>query len=215
MIALVPHIVRSPEYTENNLRPVATGNDQTVKLSYAHEAPAAEGKTAAPATGQTPAATPEAPAPPAPEAPKPTAPPAAAQPRMAFNVPAQEARLGSAVTLTLSVENATDLFSAPLRLKFDPKVLRLSEVAKGGFLSGDGQNIIFTRNIQNDVGEVTVNLNRLPGSGGISGGGALVTLVFQAAGPGASKVFVSEAPLRNSQLQPIVLPAPETTITVK
>jgi general secretion pathway protein D len=215
MIALVPHIVRSPEYTENNLRPVATGNDQTVKLSYAHEAPAAEGKTAAPATGQTPAAAPEAPAPPAPEAPKPTAPPAAAQPRMAFNVPAQEARLGSAVTLTLSVENATDLFSAPLRLKFDPKVLRLSEVAKGGFLSGDGQNIIFTRNIQNDVGEVTVNLNRLPGSGGISGGGALVTLVFQAAGPGASKVFVSEAPLRNSQLQPIVLPAPETTITVK
>jgi excinuclease UvrABC ATPase subunit len=88
-------------------------------------------------------------------------------------------------------------------------------VTRGNFLAGDGQNIIFTRNIQNDLGEVTINLNRLPGAGGVSGSGTLVTLVFQTLAPGAAKVSVTENPLRNSQLQPITLPAPETVITVQ
>jgi general secretion pathway protein D len=138
-----------------------------------------------------------------------------AQPRLVLVAPPQPASPGSAVTITLQVENATDLYGAPLRLKFDPKRLRLNEVTRGNFLAGDGQNIIFTRNIQNDLGEVTINLNRLPGAGGVSGNGTLVTLVFQTLAPGAAKVAVSEAPLRNSQLQPITVAAPETVITVQ
>ena len=34
MIALIPHIVRAPEFTEVNLRGIAAGNDANVKLNF-------------------------------------------------------------------------------------------------------------------------------------------------------------------------------------
>jgi len=215
MIALIPHIVRSPEFTENNLKAIATGTDQQVKISINRmaekPAPAAEPKPAKPEPA------PPAPAvtPPAPAESKPAAPPAAAPPKLTLNVSAPQAALGSPVMVTVEVENAADLFSAPLRLKFDPKVLRLNEVTRGNLFSLDGQNVIFTRNIQNDIGEVAVNLNRMPGSTGVQGNGVLITLAFQAIGPGASKVTVVDAPLKNSRLEPIPVAAPEATILVK
>jgi general secretion pathway protein D len=218
MIALVPHIVRSPELTENNLRGIAAGNDQNIRITT-YSAAATPAQTPAgqpPATPQpeTPA-TPEpaTPAPPktAPEAPKPVAGPL----KLAITPAAAEVKLGSTITLTVAVENATDLFTAPLRVKFDPKLLRLNDVQRGTLLSGDGQNVIFTRNIQNDVGEASVVLNRLPGSSGISGAGSLVTLVFQAIAPGAASVAVVDANLRNSQMQPLAVALPEAAIAIK
>ncbi len=38
MIALIPHIVRRPEYTAENLRGIAVGNQQSVHLSYGRQA---------------------------------------------------------------------------------------------------------------------------------------------------------------------------------
>jgi general secretion pathway protein D len=38
MIALIPHIVRRPEYTAENLRGIAVGNQQSVHLSYGRRA---------------------------------------------------------------------------------------------------------------------------------------------------------------------------------
>ena len=218
MIALIPHIVRSPDYSDNNLKGMASGSDASIRLSY-NRAGQPDSKAPAGTPAQT-APAPVTPAVPAPATPAPAAAPATppappAQPRLVMTPAAQETRLGSSVTVSLNVENATDLFSAPLRIKYDPKILRLNEVTRGQFLAGDGQNVIFTRNIQNDLGEVSINLNRLPGSGGVSGNGQLVNLVFQAAAPGTAKVTVGEAPLRNSQLQQLNVTPPETTITVK
>ena len=83
-------------------------------------------------------------------------------------------------------------------------------------MSGGGmQQIIFTRNIQNDAGEASVNLNRLPGSGGTSGSGVLLTFVVKGVGPGTAKL-VPDVPLRNSQMQPISsAKVSDLTVTVK
>lgn len=92
LIALIPHIIRTPDYTPENMRGIYAGSDQVVKLSYAPHpvtpAPAEPG--AAPAKPETspakpgPSAAAPAPAPtaaavtlPAPS-PTPTASPAAA-----------------------------------------------------------------------------------------------------------------------------------------
>ncbi|HEV2202393.1 MAG TPA: cohesin domain-containing protein [Bryobacteraceae bacterium] len=69
LIALVPHIVRTPDYTAENLRGVYVGTDQVVKINYAPKA----GENGAPPQGaapqgssrSTPSANP-APAPPKP-----------------------------------------------------------------------------------------------------------------------------------------------------
>ncbi len=57
MIALVPHIVRTPDYTAENLRGIYAGTDQVVKINYAPKAD----EEAAPGTPGTVPAAPAAP----------------------------------------------------------------------------------------------------------------------------------------------------------
>src|SRR5262249_47931955 len=72
IFVLVPHIVRAQDVNDANLKGVASGSDQVVKLNYApRKTPAA---TAAPAAPPPTATAPAAP-PPAAPAPPPTPPP--------------------------------------------------------------------------------------------------------------------------------------------
>jgi hypothetical protein len=103
-----------------------------------------------------------------------------------------------------------------MRLKYDPKVVYLTDVQLGGLLGSDGQGTMpITRNILNDAGEAVVTLSRLPGSGGVRGSGTLVTLVFQGVNAGSSKVTFQELSLRNSQLQEMRVSPPELTVNVR
>ncbi len=85
MIALIPHIVRRPEYTAENLRGIAVGNQQSVHLSYGRRAdattPAAAPALAAPKKDDAPAANPPAANPPV-AAVNPTAPATTVSPAM-------------------------------------------------------------------------------------------------------------------------------------
>src|SRR5262249_13956291 len=151
VIALVPHIVRAPEYTELNLRSISAGNDQNVKLNYSpRPEPLSVPATAAPAqpvkpNGQAPA----------PDAAK------TAETLLLFNPGTATTQLNGAVTLQLVLENVRDLSTAPIHLKFDSKVLRLTSIQPGALLTGDGQKINFSENTQNDTGEAVITLNRL------------------------------------------------------
>jgi hypothetical protein len=117
--------------------------------------------------------------------------------RLSLRPPVVQPQVGGTFSLMLEAENARDLFAAPFHLKFDPQVLRLNEVTAGGLLGGDGQKVIFTRNILNDTGDATVNLNRMPGTGGVSGSGTLVVYTFQALRPGNATVTFSDLTPRN------------------
>jgi hypothetical protein len=60
----------------------------------------------------------------------------------------------------------------------------------------------------NDAGSATVNLNRFPGSKGVTGSGTLVTLSFQAVGRGSAKVAIPNLSVRDSQGSTIATSAP-------
>jgi len=241
VIALIPHIVRRPDYTEEEMRGIAVGNATVVKLNYAHP-PQADGEPApksatppAPGAPAAPLATPPASANPPAAAPvtvpqvnappsattsTPGAPPSAPAPPQANAsvnfVPAQvETIMGGSFSVNLVVANATDLFSAPLQIKFDPKVLKLNDVAQGNLMASDGQQATFTKNIQNDTGEADITLNRLPGTGGITGSGMLVTLSFTTLARGATSVSAPAFSPSNSQGQPISNSSPLLTVNVR
>ncbi|MGA3075837.1 MAG: cohesin domain-containing protein [Bryobacteraceae bacterium] len=241
VIALIPHIVRRPDYTEEEMRGIAVGNATVVKLNYAHP-PQADGEPApksatppAPGAPAAPLATPPASANPPAAAPvtvpqvnappsattsTPGAPPSAPAPPQANAsvnfVPAQvETIMGGSFSVNLVMANATDLFSAPLQIKFDPKVLKLNDVAQGNLMASDGQQATFTKNIQNDTGEADITLNRLPGTGGITGSGMLVTLSFTTLARGATSVSAPAFSPSNSQGQPISNSSPLLTVNVR
>jgi len=113
------------------------------------------------------------------------------------------------------VDNAADLASTPMLIRFDPKILQLGDVVRGNLLASDGQQVAFSKNVLNDTGEATVNVSRFPTTGGVSGSGTIVTLVFRAIAPGDTVVTVPSLVLRNSQSQPILTATPALTVSVK
>lgn len=220
LIALIPHIVRTPGITDLNLRVIDAGTDAYTRVSLAprpEPAPAPPPETPPAAPQPTPPVEQPAPAPvaPSPPAPASVAPSPPAATRLLLRPSSAQVQPGSAFTLQLDVDDARDLVAAPFHLKFDPQLLRLQEIQAGAFLSSDGQKIIFTRNILNDTGDATVNLNRLPGSPGLTGAGTLAVLTFQAVKPGRAMVTFSDLGARDSRMQPVSQDVPHAEITIK
>jgi general secretion pathway protein D len=267
MIVLIPHVIRRPDITPENLRTIAVGNFTTVKVNYAPKpAEPAGGALAPPATAPPaiappatappalappatappalapPATAPPALAPPATAlpalAPPATAPPATAPPALAppatappatapltpapagnmrvyFEPSQATANPSERITVSLLVAGGDNVASAPMQIQFDPKLLRLNDVGLGDFFSRGSQQPVFTKNIQNDVGLVVVQLNLPPGSGGVSGSGTLVTLNFQAVARGAALIRVPNLAVRSAQGAVVSNSTPQLTVTVK
>jgi general secretion pathway protein D len=207
LIAMIPHIVRTPGISAQNMRSVASGTETVTRLTMA---PLVE---AAAAVRETkPVAAPAA----APAVETPATPATTAAPmRIVFRPTTMEAQAGSTFTLELDADNARDLAAAPFHLKFDPQMLRLQEVKAGALLASDGQNTIFTRNILNESGDVTVNLNRPPDTGGVSGSGSLAVFTFQAVKPGQALVTFIDLAARDSKGQPVSQDMPRATVDIK
>jgi len=193
LIVLTPRIIRLPEVTTLNLRPLPVGTEENVQLRSAAEAvPAVPATTAAPPTATPPAQ----PAPPARPEQKPEPPTEATQLRFE---PAQVAlNVGQTASVSLAVINARDLFSIPLMVKFDAKLVELSEVHHGGFLAQDGRPVALVHRVEAETGTAVISLTRPPGSGGVSGSGALVTLVFRALAAGRTALSILQVDARTA-----------------
>jgi general secretion pathway protein D len=122
LIALTPHIVRTPDYTPENLRGVYTGSELVVKVNYAPKAE--DGATAAPPAAPAPGAPPAAPAPVKPNnanaAPANPNPPVANSP--VPNVPVAD--LPAARVPALAAPDANS--GGPSRVSFAPGTIQVS-----------------------------------------------------------------------------------------
>jgi len=213
LITLIPHIVRSPDITEANMRTVPSGNVTNVRMLRG------------PAAGSTPASTPRnspaspiaaaSPSPSASVTPQPPSTPAATAATVSF-LPAQlDAPLSSAATVTLRVANITDLNALTAQLKFDPKILHINNVVAGDLIQQTGPPLSPSKNILNDTGEALISVARDPKGPGVSGSGGLVTITFQAVGRGTTTVTVPQLMLKNTPGQPVATNTPVLTVNVK
>ncbi|MDR3717917.1 MAG: cohesin domain-containing protein [Bryobacteraceae bacterium] len=128
---------------------------------------------------------------------------------------ASEVQTGSTVTVQINVSNVKDLMAAPMRVKYDATMLKLVEVKAGGFLGDLGKQVIFSEVRARQGGESRIQLQRLAGSGGVDGSGTLLTLKFEAKGPGVASISVADFSLRDSKLQSLPVAPPQTSVTVK
>jgi general secretion pathway protein D len=205
MIALIPHIVRKPEITGLDMRGVAAGTDTEVKLNYAPrvDQPAAPPAAAAPAPGPDTTKAAITPATPGGVA------------GLAFNPAKVEAKLSSQVTIALDAQNMADLASAPVKIRWDPKVLRLEMISPGALLTQDGKILAPSLDIRNDTGDASIEVNRVAGASGVNGTGPLLQLTFTAVGKGTTTVSVTEAALKNSGKRAITVQPPAVSVTVQ
>ncbi len=223
LIAILPRVVRVPDYTLQNTRAIYAGTDQVIKLNYAN---AGAPKPGAAKPDSPAAAKPDVPAPDAAKAPAAapvepleTKPPAEPKPtgpaRFSLLPAAAQARLSEPVVAAVALENIADLASSgPLRLKWDPKLLRLQQVVIGNLPSKDGVSSTLEQDIRNDAGEATINIVRPAGSPGLSGSGLLFTAMFQTVGKGSGQVTFPEFTLRDTKNQPIAVTARPLPVSV-
>lgn len=202
LIAVMPHIVRTPTYTADNFREIYAGNEQDIKLTR-KQRPEVDGPP--PATMPVKPAVPSIVPPPVSTQPAQPAAPVVDVPIVMFSpAPQVEAPLSGAVTLTLQVDKMKDLFAGDaIKIRFPAGLLRLNDVLQGEMLSREGQRVIFSKDIRNDSGEATITLKRLPGAPGVSGQGTLLSFVFMAIGRGSGVVQFEDGAFKNAQMQPI------------
>jgi general secretion pathway protein D len=170
--------------------------------------PATPGSPATP--GIPPAATPTPT-----EQPATPAQPAAAS-RLLFQPGQTALAAGEETTVSVLADGVTDLFGSPLRIAFDPAVVNIVEITRGGFLAGpERTDLIFSRNIRNQVGQAAVNISRFPGTGGATGRGELIQIRLRGVAAGQTQLNVSPTGARRADGNPMNLQAASLQLTVQ
>jgi general secretion pathway protein D len=214
LIVLTPRIVRIPEWTKANLRPLYSGSETNVQVKRESEihAPAPQPAAAQqPQTNQnmgTGVATP---------APAATAPAAGTAPaaKIRFEPQSLTLKVGQTATIGVVVENVSDLFSIPLLLQYNAAVVSVEEVRHGGFLSGGTQEIAIVQQVFKEKGQAIVSATRQPNTPGVNGSGTLIGIVVKALAPGSSNLSIVQVNAKDSQQKLIPLITSEATVQVQ
>lgn len=214
LIVITPHVLRMPTITASDLSPLAAGTDTNVRVYYKDEEPQDGATPSALGPGSTSAA-PGAPTPPPAAAPSPNAAPNSAAAQLQFTPSSATIKPGGRVTLGLNVANVNDLYSIPLLIHYDPKVIQVEDVTNGGFLSGGSQEVAVVQRVDAQHGDVIVSATRQPNTPGVNGSGALLNLVIRGVAPGTSPIQILQVNARNSQQQTIPMVSGEATINVQ
>ena len=217
LIVLTPHIVRMPDWTKANLRAILSGTETNVQTRRESEL-----RTPQPEPPQAPPTTQQSQQPPAaaaattPNTPATQAQSGNAVARIRFEPQTLTLKAGQTATLGVVVENVNDLYSIPLLLQYDPKVISVEEVQHGGFLSGGGSQVIaIPWQVLKDKGQAIISATRPPSTPGVSGSGTLIGVVVKALAPGSTNLSIVQVNAKDSQQKAIPLVTSEATLQVQ
>jgi general secretion pathway protein D len=212
---LIPHIVRESVLTRLNTRAIDTGTstDYELRRMTADESamenttpPASSAATTQPSAANVASAMVQ-------QLKQQAMPPLPQGAKIASKTPANAATFGPPITFSVIPANSTqvvgstfrasiygtnahDLFTVPLELQYDPKILQLVNVDGGGLMAGDGQTVALTHRDSN--GHLIINISRPPASKGVDGEGQLCILTFKALAMGDSNLTLVRVGAKNS-----------------
>jgi general secretion pathway protein D len=216
VFAIVPHIIRSTDVNEVNQRAIDIGTSTTISLRHVNKVQAGPSATGAPAASPSivPADQPPANKPPAGQPPAPNA-ASGGTPSFLFDPPTIQAVKGNTFVVNLLISGAQNVYSVPVQLNYDPKMLQLVNVSNGGFLSQDGQAVALVHREDEAMGQSQITATRPPGAGGVSGQGAVVTMTFEAKANGQTPLTITRGGARDPGLQAITVNGAQAAVTVQ
>ena len=219
VFVLIPHIVRRTVLTDLNQQAIDIGTANSINLRRAsHTTSNAPAPGTSPASGAGSVAVPQ----PAPPTPMPS-PSGASEPQLvprnpananfAFDPPVITPHPGSTFTVNVVLSGAQNVYSVPLQLTYDPKLLQVVNVSNGTLLSQDGQIVTVTHREYDGTMQVTAT--RPPGASGITGQGPVVTVTFMAKAPGQSALTISRGGARDPAMQAMPVNGASATVTIQ
>jgi general secretion pathway protein D len=132
----------------------------------------------------------------------------------AFTSPAGPVAPGATFQLPVVLSGGADIASVPLQISYEPDKLSLVNVDLGDFLGKDGQAVALVHR-DDPPGAVNINVSRPPGAAGVSGGGVVCVLTFQAKAAGESSVVITHPGARTSTQQELPALGARVGIQVK
>jgi general secretion pathway protein D len=123
-------------------------------------------------------------------------------------------KVGSTFTVNLLLSGAQNVYSVPLQVSYDPKILQVVNVSNGSLLSQDGQAVALVHREDESTGTMQITATRPPGTGGVSGQGPVVTMTFAAKAPGQSTITVARGGARDPSMQAIPVNGAVATVTI-
>ncbi|HWY21788.1 MAG TPA: cohesin domain-containing protein [Candidatus Acidoferrum sp.] len=214
VFAITPHIIRGATVSELNQRAIDIGTANTIELRHvSHTVAPAAPATQAPATPANP--TPSIQLLPN-QTPNQAANPGTGQGANFLFDPGQiTATKGNTFVVNLLISGAQNVYSVPVQMNYDPAKLQLVNVSNGGFLSQDGQAVALVHREDETTGTLQITATRPPGSGGVSGQGAVVTLTFQAKASGQTPLTITRGGARDPGQQAITVNGAQASVTVQ
>lgn len=108
---------------------------------------------------------------------------------------------GQIFSLDIDVNTIADLYAWQFDVNFDPLVLSALSVNEGAFLAQGGPTFFIQGAIDNTGGAITSNADTLEGAiPGVTGGGHLASIQFQALASGSTTIVPSNLDLLDSNL---------------
>jgi general secretion pathway protein D len=220
VFAVVPHIIRATDVNEMNQRAIDIGTATTIELHHApRPAVAPSASTAQPNQNGNPSIVPIGSAPNQPTRPTPSQPAGqnnpGGNPSFLFDPPQIQTEKGNTFAVNLLISGAQNVYSVPVQLNYDPKMLQLVNVSNGGFLSQDGQVVTLVHREDESMGQSQITASRPSGAGGVSGQGAVVTVTFEAKSSGQTPLTITRGGARDPGLQAITVNGAQASVTVQ
>ena len=224
VFVLIPHIVRAQDLSASNTKPIDVGTANAISLrrdSAASSAPQPSGQSP---TG--PGAAQNNMAPPSGAAVPPSAalsnvgaqPPTASAPQgsaiVSFDPPTLDQPVGATFTVNVNLAGGQNVYSVPVQVLYNPRVLQVVNVSNGPLLSKDGQTVALVDRDDSLAGILQLTASRPPGSGGVTGDGAVFTLTFQARAPGQATLSINRATVKNASMQNVPASGSQAIVTV-
>lgn len=115
-----------------------------------------------------------------------------------FDVPPRVDR-GDKFSVSVSVKDVEQLYSAPLFVSYDPAALELVSINEGAFLKQGGQSTVFSSSPNRTTGQVIVGYKQGTGGKGASGSGTLFNLEFRSIASGETILEFNRVNFRNPE----------------
>jgi general secretion pathway protein D len=223
---LIPHVVRAAQLSPLNLEQVDTGTGSAVEV---RRRPSIDDGSSPQATPQTAPAAPPAVGGVSANPPAGVTGPAAAnnalanmRPDSTLNAPAAlqlagppaPQKVGSTFQVAVNLNGGQDVFSVPLQIQYDQNKLTLINVDAGSFLAKDGQAVALVHRDDGNGG-VAISASRPPGVAGVTGGGPVCFLTFQAKAAGDAPISITRPGAKNSAQQALPVTGSQTTVHIQ
>ncbi len=136
-------------------------------------------------------------------------------PVLSLDPPMVNQPTGGTFAMNVTLNGGQNVFTVPVQISYDPKVMQFVNVSNAGALSKDGAAVALVHRDDAEKGTLQVSLMRPPGSSGISPAGPLFTLTFVAKAAGQGTVTVGKSTLRDPNMAAMEASGSQAIVNVR